>query len=1581
MKCLQDIKYDIVDKIGKDLTQGGLFYYGSNRNTLVFAGTESILTSVAQAYNDMFREELITYQSSNGKFLVFIVPSDSLAENYLGQYGNSNSSLVFEGQPVLDEITSQAQAIRSQFIDNTGPNTERFADLAPIVEEKEEGVFAKYITHKRTLVKLLQNRLSQINKELKDSKLSVERRTELNNLRQTIKVRIEGDIHRNLKGLTQEINELEKEKDINAVGYYVEQDLQRLSVIAYSNNANDLKEARTIIDFYDRAGTFNSEIDNPFFSQREMFFEDENTGGLLPDYRLADSTMEQYKKWRDLAMSFVPAVDMKEKDITVTTFNSDKGVQLTGEGKQFNFDEIVHTQKGLKDVDWISAWAMDVTQAIFSEASALAQVMHTYLVNAMEKNYTWSRDFAHRMEEITPAITKRLGEIGDGKYKLKAFGIIGVNGVSYDLFLDKTANGQQTGTLVQRFTKEFLDAQAEEEYKFSQSFERARNAEEGKASLFNRAFEELKRWKRANTFMINPSLIQEILDDPALSEFNTGATPEQIAEHKRELVEILGERGYNEQVEVQREMLYKYIADFQSYINSQMIFEGVENFDDLTEQSKFAIKHWQHQHSPMTGVEDYHTATGVYADGMKINSFMDYNNTVPRAIKVNIGTSKDQVTFTNTNESTAYYNNDFKTIERDDTLREFYELVKEGIDKIRDVTPYDLQTKMAANTLPMLLKNTAEFLLDNNNSTLSMISMAWRRLMERIGLSFGVIKESEVSTAIKDPITGKYNYKVNDQFLTGNSRSIRERMTIESIKFAQAHGGISKVRRFTTVPLSSMNVPALAHVSSMLNIDITLAEISAGKINKIRALTGDNVEIGKIIRDFATHSAVQAQSFDLPKLMKHFTNLAMAYAARTEALPVMEIMKKHYEGIRNPKTNNTGKSIFNVLENKIASEGGRDNAVRQMEDWFQRVMLDNYGLKHVAVHGNPIITKRDEENGEVSTKIPFFSKIIYSNDEKQKIREIDKLLSIEQDPDKIKELNKIKANFGKVRTASAAVLNFLSAVRTLGLGWNLSSALTNFAEGYTSNMILASTGEYFNPEEIYYGYAVGKHSWLKNTTFGLATTGLANKNRMLMDRYNVLLDSKNELQKSTTKTNLSRLEALNPHEINARVEYINQSPIMVAMLRTQKIIDKNGNEESVWNAMDNDGNLLEDFRTEENINNWEKLTGEQYLAFKNKLNEAIVRAHGNYDEMRGMMAKSNLAGKALLMFKTWLPAQLYWRFAAEQKNLKTGATVKGRYRSFTPGSAAVFGAGVGFVAFGPIGTAIGALGYLGGKYFGIQTELGALREMLDMTKSLFLKALGMPVNIIAGRNLINSKDDFNKWVGTGEFTELDAKNMRGNISEMAILMTTLALMLMVKGFFWDDDDEKDSAERQFHNYAVNKLMQLATQATMYVNPSDLYKNTFGSMAVLKHLDQWRDEIDKLAGLAAGHDPGGKKFLRQSAKFMPGMFKDGLPFQDGKPGLGFNTQAERQFTPSPFDDWFKSEEVLAAKRAKEERKIRSEELKQMGYTDKNQRTKILNIEMPTPRQLEKKGLTAEEWKEINSDYELPEPEVKEKEEEE
>ena len=114
--------------------------------------------------------------------------------------------------------------------------------------------------------------------------------------------------------------------------------------------------------------------------------------------------------------------------------------------------------------------------------------------------------------------------------------------------------------------------------------------------------------------------------------------------------------------------------------------------------------------------------------------------------------------------------------------------------------------------------------------------------------------------------------------------------------------------------------------------------------------------------------------------------------------------------------------------------------------------------------------------------------------------------------------------------------------------------------------------------------------------------------------------------------------------------------------------------------------------------------------------------------------------------------------------------------------------------------------------------------------------------------------------------------------------------------------------------------------------------------------------------------------------MPGIFKDGNPLVSlikGKaPSLGFGSQMDKQFLPSPFDDWFKSAETLDAERNKGDRSAEKAKLvkdldlnmfegetedEQIKNRDKEIRRR-LDTDLPTPNKLKKLEMTRDEYEE-------------------
>lgn len=1589
MACKQDVKAAILNKVMDELAGRYTYSRVSGDTVMINSTSDNMLTvakhtkqakaiahEVAERIEKSFQGHVKGEVSQFSKYdpvLVKFTPSDKYIDHV---YNNLPYSQQTDSTTLLDRE-------RDYINNNSGPNSHEQLELFS-VDENVAGTFTKYIQFKQEQLTNLRNKLSNIQAKKKRSGLTTEELTKLNNQERDLKLQIEGSFEFGIKGLKQEINELKEDADINAIGYYVEKDLQRIATLANSSDILDLREAQRLIDFYTLVGTFERGVENPFFEQDEIFLEDEN-GKLTARIKIAPETVAQYKSWGDRARDNQSLINKRHEEISVDTVNSDPSVKRTYGDKEFVFNDLISSANGLRDVDWISMWTMDITNGLFSNNGMIPQVMFSFLANSFEKRLAWARGIEEKIDKLNPKVQSELIKKG---HSLRGGGIVGLKGASYQLFKEITKEGSETGGLVQRFVKEFFDGQSKALNDFSTRFDKAITTDDygARVKAFNKAFEDIKKWRRNNTI---------IMDITKLPEFSKSTDDN----HKKELIDILGQKGYEEQVKRQQKLLNKYEAEKQSMIDTAMNLENVTTFDALSEKAKSNISYWEHNHSPYRGLEDFTSVTGIFFGDKKANNFMDYNNFIPRKYKPNIVADVDSnvYRFTDTKSGTGFYSEAYNEIENNPILSEFYDVVKEVCDSIRENMPYEMQQKMAVNTVPALQKTVAEIIADKNTGVLKSLFTGFRHIMERVRLGFGVTKQSEISYATIDPITGKANYKVNDQFIQGNSRAVSERLTIEKVAMLQAinstraeNNQMGKITRFTSLPLASLNEATLLQLAKHLHLEnISVADIRAGRIDDIRRITGEDVQIGKYIRDYSLHTVVQTQSFDLAKIAKYFSNMTMAYAARQEALPILEVMKSHYESIKKPKTNNLNAGIYNANNSKMLMDGLRVNSIKQMEDWFNRVALGNYDTKHLGEHGNP--TRVEKIIGD-KTKglVPRYFNDIYSIEDKKKLKEIDELLRTETDEKKAKELTDIRAGLGRKRTATAIFDSMLGWIRTLRLGYNVSSATTNFLEGVTSNMILGSLNEYFDPKEIYYGYSVMKHSFLKNITFGKAETGLAKRNRSLMDKFNVVMDSKNELQRSSNKTYADKLGWMNPHAINQRVEYMNQSPIMIAMLRTLKIKDKNGVESSVWDAYQNTGHLKEDFRTEENIKNWEELVGEDYLNFKQKLHKAIVLGHGNYDELRGMMIKSNTGGKALAMFKTWLPMQFYWRFATEQDDIQSGTIgFKGRYWSYGKGSGLVHGAVVGTAIFGLPGLVVGGLLGAGvGKFFGRETGIGLLQETISTTKALLKKTLGMPVNLLAGRQIVGDNGKiFDEWVGKGNFTIQDAKNMRGNMADIALQLAWIGLMLMVKSIFWDDEDEKDDADRQAHNILVNKLMQLSSQAAMYSGDvPGILKATLGDNAVAMYLGDLGKEVSAIKKAIEGDDiiptgihAGESALWNQTRKIaLPGLFKDKNPIveiiEGEVPTLGFKSQSERVFEESPFHKWFKDSETIEAEDNKEDRSERRKELEDQldinafeGETreekekarDKELR-RILDTELPTPAKLKKLEQTREEY---------------------
>ena len=1324
-------------------------------------------------------------------------------------------------------------------------------------------------------------------------------------------------------GLRKEIDTLLKTSEVDSVESYVERDLSRLEVLSQSNYPEDIEQAKRIISFYKDMGTFdNPERIHPIFGE-DLYFED----GIL---RKEESVLEPYRQWRAIAEGYTARIEARNSEHFVKTVNSQEGVQKLKPGG-YSEAELLYRKEGLKDASFVDMMIMDISSGIFSHNGIVPQAMLQVYQDSWNTKVSWSKDINSNIDKLLPTISKEMEKLGYGMSRL------GMKGINWNaLFRQKTAEGFQTKELVHRYSHAYF---REKELVFSRYHEKMEKAEDHSNKVIRNSMEaaalkELREWQNHNSILLDLNKIPELLDGNSITQ--------EAEDYKKELISLLGEKGYEEQISEQKEQIEKYNIERQALLETLLGLEGVTEEENLSSDRKAELTYWDKQNNPYVGVTDYYTPTRNRIGGIRVPSKLSFNVSIPRKIALN-------------GKETGFYDSDYAKIEANENLKEFYDLVNKVTKQIKLWMPYELQSAFTANTLAGLRKSVLEIFMDKDLPFFVALSQAAREIYDRIKQGFGILRESVQSYDVLDMVTGKVESQVSTQFISQNARAIKQIVDIERIKFGRVQPIVNErgkpvsVNRYTVLSLNTMSPESIAMIANYLDVPVT----------SLKEKFGENIPVGRIIQDYATHNVVSSNSYDLPKVIKYFSHLAAEYAARKETLPILSIMKDKYQSIKAPKTNAWGQSLEIVDDDKeenreVQFQGIRKRANEQLEDWFNRVILGDYETKHIGVieSFHRVVGTSTKDKAKRVAEIATGKSIgirITSKKEKQLINELNTLISQTSEIKELNRLNEIKDQIGKHFSATAAFDNLLSFLRLKGLGWNLPSAFNNFFEGTTSNMILAAEGEYFDPELIYKAYGVVYGNFAKTFSLSLADFKGSKKNRILMERYRVLQDSTNELQKASIKSNFSKLNSLNPYDINRKVEFVNQSPLMVAMLMHQKIKGADGKESSVWDALDENGKLSENYSSQENRDNWEKATGKEFLEFYKKLSSAITKGHGNYDVKRGMMAKSSTIGKALLMFKTWVSSQFYQRFAVQQDDLAGGIKdFKGRYWSLSKGSGAAYGSIIGAVAMGPVGAPIGGAigGLLAGKY-GSNTGANLLKELGYTYLQLAKKMVGMPINLLAGREIITSKGSFEQYLGNN-FTERDVKNMRANMADISAALMWITLTLLAKGFFWDDDDEKDSPRRWWHNVLTNNFMRLTEQSFSFLDPST-YKKMVGDMVVIKFgtdiIKLGREFGDYLEGddlQASGPNAGKSSLWSQTKKtFFPGVVSS---FSS----LGFGTQGERQFSPSEFDEYFWSEEKVEHRKNKAARAERRQELEDEGYTDK-QINRILKSELPTESQ--------------------------------
>lgn len=571
----------------------------------------------------------------------------------------------------------------------------------------------------------------------------------------------------------------------------------------------------------------------------------------------------------------------------------------------------------------------------------------------------------------------------------------------------------------------------------------------------------------------------------------------------------------------------------------------------------------------------------------------------------------------------------------------------------------------------------------------------------------------------------------------------------------------------------------------------------------------------QLIKEQAIDELAKRKSFDLPKILKTYAQNVVMYKHKVQIEDIMKITDSIIHNARETEFNRDGKPVKVYSTGKIKKKDEHEsfkNTKVQWDYYFQYFYGTRHQQENVIDHKKKHYTKQDEEEiAKIDKSIEQVKELVNRGE-----------ITSQAGDQVIDELENRKNKLGYIYVDSQIGRQMLKFVQLKGMGWNIFSGITNVGFGVISNIIESSDGRFYNAKELRKAYNLTLNSVLKNNTFGAINTDTANKIRSIINNWDLIGEAANEIYKRTDLNTLNeKFKWLAPYEIQKTTEYLNQAPIMIATLLHNKIKDKNGVEHSLWEAFDTNGNWkTEQFGDRKNVEN---------TRIKLAIKQAIKRAHGNYYESDPLKMNDKFITTALKQFRTWMLEGVNNRFGSERPDELLGYTTKGRYRTILH-------------AFGKARETSG--------HSAINNLLFTLRQ--------------------ATRKLVGLNTKFDE-----RFNEVDAANMRKNLTELYVYVVAMTLTLILKNLGTDDDEDRKRRNKYIINALINTSTRLQTDISFYISPMSaeaLTQNALPVTSLITDTARWTVAAGKfIAGddeIATGVYAGHSRLLRETSRLFP-----------------------------------------------------------------------------------------------------------------
>ena len=630
--------------------------------------------------------------------------------------------------------------------------------------------------------------------------------------------------------------------------------------------------------------------------------------------------------------------------------------------------------------------------------------------------------------------------------------------------------------------------------------------------------------------------------------------------------------------------------------------------------------------------------------------------------------------------------------------------------------------------------------------------------------------------------------------------------------------------------------------------------------------------------------SVTSNNYDIINTVK--IKLTQEYIKQTGEKPSEQLLKEWEEDILFDLAKDQSFDLFNVLDS-FSLEVLKYHNIAKIEDVVllaQKVLNEQREMKENSILNDTASFKNIKKLLEYNINILYNSRndksltntIIYSNEELEEKENLEKTLETLEENFKNNKIDKTEYDsqkeqlqshidtLGQYKDWNKVGDVILKWVQLKVMGWNAMSGVANMSFGFVGNYIEASRDLHFSIKELMSAYAFMKENILRNASFNSAYKEniKANKIRNIIESGGYLANPAEELYSNDINFS-GKYKFLSAFNITERTEFINQAPIIIAMLKRNKII-VNGNEITYYEAINEDGMWDEEKYGKE---------PDSYKEFQNKIKQVVFKIHGAYDSVLPLMAKKQLLGRALLQFRTFLIENIATRFEFGAVDRILGEYRKGRYISFfdfinSKGVSSVFSISKGLLKSASFGFLF--------KNFSFDDELK--NSEIKTPFSIFYKnALNKITFNRVFKNFNKEKEikKFNDIVKDVNYKKEDAANMRAMMVELISIVSLYSAYFMLSSFIkgLDDDDDKFLKFTLLH--LVNQGVRVKTDMISYINPNEAYRvirNPLPAGIILDDVLQFLNAGYKMMQnedeIKAGIYAGNSRLFRETAQLFP-----------------------------------------------------------------------------------------------------------------